>query len=72
MAVTSLGRQRQSDANSQSDEVRDDYIVEREDQQPRTPASLRIIRFLQAILIIVIAILSFAVFWMVGLIIGIF
>lgn len=73
MAAT-LGRQRQGEASliRQADEVTDDYIVETGTDRPRTPASLRIVRFFEAILIIAIAILSFAVFWMVGLIIGIF
>jgi hypothetical protein len=55
-----------------SGEPSDDYIIETETERPRPPASLQIIRFLQAILIIAIAVLSFAVFWMVGLIIGVF
>lgn len=69
-----MGRQGQDAATlaGQSGEVSDDYIVETGTERPRTPASLQIIRFLQAILIIAIAVLSFAVFWMVGLIIGIF
>lgn len=73
MAAT-LGRQRQGGASpiQQADEVTDDYIVETGTDRPRKPASLRIVRFFEAILIIAIAILSFAVFWMVGLIIGIF
>jgi len=71
MAAT-LGRQGDARLMRQPDEVADDYIVETGTEWPRTPASLRVIRFLEAILIIAIAILSFAVFWMVGLIIGVF
>ncbi|HXP03317.1 MAG TPA: hypothetical protein VN808_04290 [Stellaceae bacterium] len=73
MAAT-LGRQKNDDARSieHSDALIDDYVIETETERPGPPASLRIVRFFQAVLIIAIAILSFAVFWMVGLIIGIF
>ena len=73
MALT-LGRQGQGDARAvgQPDELTDDYIVETGTERERIPASFQIFRLLQAVLIIAIAILSFAVFWMVGLIIGIF
>lgn len=54
-----------------SSEPSDDYVIETETERPRPPVSLQILRFFQAILIIAIAILSFAVFWMVGLIIGV-
>src|SRR5258708_1897811 len=73
MALT-LGRQGQGDARAvgQPDELTDDYVVETGTERERIPASFQIFRLLQAVLIIAIAILSFAVFWMVGLIIGIF
>jgi hypothetical protein len=73
MAVT-LGRHGNEGARptEQSDELSDDYVVETGTEQPRTPASFQIVRLLQAVLIVAIAILSFAVFWMVGLLIGIF
>jgi hypothetical protein len=72
--ATTLGRQRNDDAGSvgHSDELRDDYVIEIETERPRPPASFQIVRLLQAVLIIAIAALSFAIFWMVGLIIGIF
>jgi len=49
----------------------DDYIIETEAAPARPPASLLIVRVLQAILIAAIAVLSLAVFWMVGLLLGI-
>jgi hypothetical protein len=49
----------------------DDYIIETEATPARPPASLLIVRVLQAILIAAIALLSLAVFWMVGLLLGI-
>ena len=62
-----MGRRGQDEAM-----LNDDYVIVTGTERPHRPASLRIIRFFEAIVIIAIAILSFAVFWMVGLIIGIF
>jgi len=50
----------------------DDYFVESGEKPVRTPVSLRVIGVLEFILIVAIAILSLAVFWMVGLIVGFF
>jgi hypothetical protein len=50
----------------------DDYILETEVEASRPPVRLQILRVLQALLIVGIALLSLAVFWMIGLIIGIF
>jgi hypothetical protein len=73
MAVT-LGRQSDEDARpiGQSNAASDDYLVEAETERQRPSAGFQLARLLQAVLIVAIAILSFAVFWMVGLIIGIF
>ncbi len=71
-----MGRQEQDAAtlSGHPSEASDDYVVETETEteRPRPPASLQIVRFFEAILIIAITIVSFAVFWMVGLIIGVF
>lgn len=50
----------------------DDYFVETESEADRPAAGLQAVRVLQAVLIAVIALLSLAVFWMIGLIVGIF
>jgi hypothetical protein len=50
----------------------DDYFVESGARPVRPSASLRIIRFLQFILVVAIAALSFAICWLVGLIVGVF
>jgi len=56
----------------QPDQPPDDYIVESTTEPARPPVSLQIVRVLQAVLIAAIALLSLAVFWMIGLILGIF
>jgi hypothetical protein len=50
----------------------DDYFVESGEKPVRTPVSLQVVGVLEFILIVAIAILSLAVFWMVGLIVGFF
>jgi hypothetical protein len=49
----------------------DDYLVETGTERVRPPASVQIVRVLQAVLVVAIALLSLAVFWMIGLIFGI-
>ena len=49
----------------------DDYLVEAESEAVRPPAAQQAVRVLQLVLIAVIAVLSLAVFWMIGLILGI-
>jgi hypothetical protein len=55
----------------QPNQLADDYLVEANAERTRSPVSLRIIRFLEAVLIVVIALLSLAVFWTVGMLFGI-
>jgi hypothetical protein len=55
----------------QPNQLGDDYLVETGAERARSPVSLRIIRFLEAVLIVVIALLSLAVFWTVGMLLGI-
>jgi hypothetical protein len=54
------------------DRLGDDYLVETGAEPARPPVLLQIVRLLQVILFLAIAALSFAIFWMVGLILGIF
>jgi len=57
---------------AQAGQPSDDYIVETGAETRLPPASLQVVRFLQFILIAAIALLSVAVFWMIGLILGVF
>jgi len=50
----------------------DDYFVETEGDVERPRVAWQAVRVLQAVLIAVIALLSLAVFWMIGLVLGIF
>ena len=51
----------------------DDYEVEGEEQiAPAPPSSARLIQTLQVLLILVMALLSFAIFWLLGLLFNIF
>lgn len=56
----------------QYSEPPDDYLVEAETQTTRAPVAVQAARVLQFVLLLVIALLSLAVFWMIGLILGIF
>jgi hypothetical protein len=53
-------------------EPADDYFIETEDATPRVPFSYRILRLLQGIVLLIIAALSLALFWLIGLILGVF
>jgi hypothetical protein len=50
----------------------DDYLVENDEEPIRAPAGARIVQGLQVLLILILAVLSLAVFWMVGLVLNIF
>lgn len=50
----------------------DDYLVEGEGPSDKPAVGLQIVRVLQGLLVIVLALLSVAVMWMVGLMLGIF
>jgi xanthine/CO dehydrogenase XdhC/CoxF family maturation factor len=54
------------------DERPDDYLVLADDTAPRTPISVRFLHGLQILLVVVIAALSLAVFWLIALMFGIF
>jgi hypothetical protein len=76
MALTSEQRRRDYQPAElrpagQSNQPGDDYLVETGAESARPPVSLQIVRVLQAILIVAIALLSLAVFWMIGMIVGI-
>jgi hypothetical protein len=49
----------------------DDYLLDTDLEVERPPAGQQAVRLLQAVLFVVIAALSFAVFWMVGLMLGV-
>jgi hypothetical protein len=71
MALT-LGRGSRGTQPLQPGQRPDDYFVENESDEDRPRAGLQALRVLQAVLFVVITLLSLAVFWMVGLILGIF
>ena len=50
----------------------DDYLVEGEQEPERPPATLRIVQALQIVLVLVLAALSLAIFWLIGLMLNIF
>ncbi len=50
----------------------DDYIVEREDQRPSAPITIQLVRVLRGLLLIVLACVSLALFWLVGTMLGLF
>jgi hypothetical protein len=53
-------------------EPADDYLIDTGAVAPQVPMSYRILRLLQGIMLVVIAALSLAIFWLVGLLIGVF
>jgi hypothetical protein len=54
------------------DDPADDYLIETEETTPRVPFSYRVLRLLQGIMVLVIAAVSLALFWLIGLILGVF
>jgi hypothetical protein len=50
----------------------DDYLVEGEEESNRPTAGAQVVRVLQILLILVLAALSLAVFWVLGLLFNIF
>ena len=48
----------------------DEYVVVTDIDASRPPAAFQAVRLLQAVLVIVIALLSFAVFWMIAMLLG--
>lgn len=48
----------------------DDYIVE--EGEPRTPVLVRVLYVAQVVLFAIVAVLSLAVFWLIGLVTGAF
>jgi len=66
MALTTWGSRQERTAY----QTADDYIVETEAQGERPRVALQAVRLLQLVLIAVIAVLSFAVFWIVATMLG--
>lgn len=50
----------------------DEYLVETEEAEARTPVLAQLLGVAQAVLFGVVAVLSLAVFWTIGLMIGVF
>ena len=49
----------------------DDYLVEGEGPSETPPLALRVVRLLQGVVVVVLALLSLAVFWTVGVVLGV-
>jgi hypothetical protein len=49
-----------------------DYLVQTEIRPTRPPVALQAVRVLQAVVVVIIALISLAMFWTVGLLLGIF
>ena len=52
--------------------ARDDYLVMGDPEPDRPGVGARIVHGLQILLILVLAVLSFAIFWVVGLLLNVF
>jgi hypothetical protein len=64
-----LAARRNDDAIASS---RGDYVIVGDDEADRPTAGSRILHGLQIIMIIVLAVLSFAIFWVIGLLLNVF
>ena len=49
----------------------DDYLLQTDIDVERTPARVRLAHLLQVVLVLIIAALSLALFWMIGLMLGV-
>jgi hypothetical protein len=49
----------------------DDYLVEADEAQAGMPIALQLVRLARAVLLVVLAALSLALFWLVGTMIGV-
>jgi hypothetical protein len=54
------------------DERPDDYLILADETESRTPLSVRLLQGLQFLLVLLIAALSLAVLWLIGMMFGIF
>jgi multidrug efflux pump subunit AcrA (membrane-fusion protein) len=54
------------------DRATDDYIIEREDQRAGMPVAAQIVSGLRLVMVAILAIASVALFWVVGVMIGLF
>ncbi|HVC51151.1 MAG TPA: hypothetical protein VND87_03935 [Stellaceae bacterium] len=52
--------------------IPDDYLIDRDGVQPSPPVGLQIIRALRLLLIVVLALASLSLFWVIGTMIGLF
>ena len=64
--------QNQARPMAEQDVIADDYHVVGRDEPDRIGAGTRILHGLQILVVAVIAVLSFAIFWVVGLLLNVF
>ena len=50
----------------------DDYIIERDDEMPRASIGAQAVRVVRALLVVILAAASLALFWLVGTMVGLF
>ena len=51
--------------------VDDDYLIEDDETSTRPSAMLQVVRLLQIVLVAILAVLSFAIFWLLGVMLNI-
>ncbi len=54
------------------DPITDDYVIERDDERAGQPVTTRIVTGLRALMVVILALASLALFWVVGTMIGLF
>jgi hypothetical protein len=54
------------------DRIPDDYIIEREDERVGPPVTTQIVTGLRGLMVAVLVLVSLALFWVVGTMIGLF
>jgi hypothetical protein len=52
--------------------ITDDYVIERDDERVRPPVTAQIATALRALMVVILALASLALFWVVGTMIGLF
>jgi hypothetical protein len=54
------------------EQIPDDYMIERDDERAGQPVTTRIVTGLRALMVVILALASLALFWVVGTMIGLF
>ena len=54
------------------EQVPDDYAIERDDERARQPVGTQVVTALRVVLVVFLTLVSLALFWIVGTMIGLF